>query len=377
MDHKIIPTALLKHELLITRETALQCWETYGLSKYVLGPPLVRPFISFLNQVFLLLDVFFLRRYKKVRIEKPVFITGHPRSGTTFLHRTLTSTDEFSCFKFWHTYFPSLFARTAFSPIANFLIQKQRDAVLVKDSGHSVALDSTEEEEFLFLKSYNSPMATLFLPLAFSAEDHWELFYFEKQPEVLKNEMMRLFEGCMKRQLYYLKRSQVLAKMPYAMLRFQSIMNHFPDAKFVYLIRSPFEVIPSYLSLITEILERFWSVEQLSETGLRRIYQRAYEQSIRYYQWVDMLENTAIANTENFMTLPYSLLKTDLLGAVENLLEFTQMPISKTLRGQIAEASGKQKAYRSVHRNRPFEEFGFSKDRVAQDFAFVLEKYGF
>ena len=132
-------------------------------------------------------------------------------------------------------------------------------------------------------------MATLFLPLAFGAQDHWELFYFEKQPEALKNEMMRLFEGCLKRQVYFLKKSQVLAKMPYAMLRFQSIITHFPDAKFVYLIRSPYETIPSYLSLIREILARFWSIEQLSETQVRRIYQRAYEQSIRYYQWVAML----------------------------------------------------------------------------------------
>ena len=377
MDHKALSTTLLKHELSMTRETASQCWETYGLSKYVLGPPLVRPAVSFLNRVFLLMDEVFLRRYKEVRIEKPVFITGHPRSGTTFLHRILTSTDEFSCFKFWHTYFPSLFARTAFSPIANFLIRKQKDAVLVKDAGHSVALDSTEEEEFLFLKSYNSPMATLFLPLAFGAEDHWELFYFEKQPEALKNEMMRLFKGCLKRQIYYLKRNQVLAKMPYAMLRFQSILNYFPDAKFVYLIRSPFEVIPSHLSLIREILERFWSIENLSETQLGRIYQRAYEQSIRYYQWVVMLEETGVLNAGNFLTLPYSLLKTDLLGAVEGFLEFTRIPISKELRGHITEASGKQKAYRRAHTNRTLEAFGFSEDRVAQDFAFVFEKYGF
>lgn len=375
MYNPFFSTKLLKHELTMTRETALQCWKTYGLSKYVLGPPVVRPCVSFLNHFFLLLDEIFLRRYKNIQIKKPVFITGHPRSGTTFLHRILTGTDEFSCFRFWHTYFPSLFARTAFSPIADSLIRRRKDSVLVKDSGHSMALDSIEEEEFLFLKSYNSPMATLFLPLAFGKNDHWDLFYFEKQPEDLKNEMMQLFKGCLKRQVHFLKKSQVLAKMPYAMLRVPSILKVFPDAKFIYLIRSPFEVIPSYLSLIREILERFWSIEQLSETQLRRIYDRAYEQGIRYFQWVAWLEEKGVLHAGNFLTLPYSLLKTDLIGAVEGFLEFTQIPVSKELRGQIVEASGKQKGYRRTHRNLPLEDFGFSKDRLAQDFSFVMDKY--
>ncbi|MEM6704121.1 MAG: sulfotransferase, partial [Acidobacteriota bacterium] len=36
-----------------------------------------------------LLDELFYRGYRRVRIERPLFILGLPRSGTTHLHRTL------------------------------------------------------------------------------------------------------------------------------------------------------------------------------------------------------------------------------------------------------------------------------------------------
>ncbi|MGB0184984.1 MAG: sulfotransferase, partial [Opitutales bacterium] len=37
----------------------------------------------------LFLDELLFPNYRKVKIEAPVFITGIPRSGTTFVHRTL------------------------------------------------------------------------------------------------------------------------------------------------------------------------------------------------------------------------------------------------------------------------------------------------
>jgi len=46
-----------------------------------------------------------------VKIENPVFIIGHPRSGTTFLHSILTPTEEFLIFKDWELNHPSLTMR--------------------------------------------------------------------------------------------------------------------------------------------------------------------------------------------------------------------------------------------------------------------------
>ena len=47
----------------------------------------------------LFLDNILFPGYRNVQIENPIFIIGHPRSATTFLHKTLKQTDEFLVFK--------------------------------------------------------------------------------------------------------------------------------------------------------------------------------------------------------------------------------------------------------------------------------------
>ena len=54
------------------------------------------------NHLALLLDEIFYPKYKKLEINKPLFIIGIPRSGTTLLFRSLALDQEkFSYFLLW------------------------------------------------------------------------------------------------------------------------------------------------------------------------------------------------------------------------------------------------------------------------------------
>jgi len=370
-------STLFGYTISMVLKTTDRCWKTFGFGRYLLNALIGKPFLVFFNYFLFLLDNVFYKDYQKINLVKPVFITGHPRSGTTFLHRLLSQTEEFTCFEFWNTVFSSLVARKILSPIDRIIKNRSQDAVFVKESGHFISWNSIEEEEFLLLGCYNSPMASLFTGLAFGKEDFWDLFYFDEQPKILNNEIMKYFTGCLKRQVYYLGRKQILAKMPYAMLRFQSFIKAFPDAKFVYLIRSPLDVVPSYLSLIRAILDDLWGLGNIPPSLLELIYKRIYDQSIRYYQWVDELEDKGILNPNQFMTLPYNLLKTDLTKALSLFSEFTEIRFSDKLKNEILKLSKKQKTYQREHQNMALEDFGFSRDSVLQDFDFVFDKYGF
>lgn len=46
------------------------------------------------NAFLRMLDHLFFPGFKKVEVKRPVFIIGHPRSGTTFIHKLFTQTDE-------------------------------------------------------------------------------------------------------------------------------------------------------------------------------------------------------------------------------------------------------------------------------------------
>ena len=58
------------------------------------------------------LDRILFPAYRKQPIDRPVFIVGNPRSGTTFLHRLLLgSGDDLAAFELWEMLFPAITAR--------------------------------------------------------------------------------------------------------------------------------------------------------------------------------------------------------------------------------------------------------------------------
>ena len=63
--------------------------------------------------LFLLLDEILFPGYRKTKVEKPVFIIGNPRSGTTFLHRIMDKDKQnFTSFQVWELIFaPSITQR--------------------------------------------------------------------------------------------------------------------------------------------------------------------------------------------------------------------------------------------------------------------------
>ena len=52
-------------------------------------------------------------------IERPVFVVGHARSGTTFVHRLMSQDeDRFSVFRLYELYFPSLLQKKLIRGVA-------------------------------------------------------------------------------------------------------------------------------------------------------------------------------------------------------------------------------------------------------------------
>ena len=67
------------------------------------------PVRTVLHGVCFLLDYVFFPRLWRQRVDQPVFIVGHARSGTTLMHRLLSADGErFSYFLYWEMFFPSL-----------------------------------------------------------------------------------------------------------------------------------------------------------------------------------------------------------------------------------------------------------------------------
>lgn len=354
------------------------CWKTFGFGFIFLRWFLLLPLAISFTHTTLFLDRIFFPQYRKASVKSPIFIIGHPRSGTTFLHHLLTQTNEFTTFKAWHIIFPSLTARTVLKPLVNYLIKKNRSSIIPDDIGHGVSLDRVEEEELLFLHKADTQFVFLTTPLAFDDQEHPDIRFHDQQPVSRRQSSVKFFEGCLKRHIYYTGKQQVVAQIHYSTHRIKTLLETFPDAKFIYLVRSPYETIPSHLSLDRNFLDHHCGgLENIPLDRLQRYEERRYRYNVDLYRYFYNLQKNQEIPVDNVMVLRYDLLISDLDEVFEKIVNFTGINPSNQLKQVVEQQSQLQKNYKRQHRVRNLEEFNLTKEKLVEDLAFVFEEYGF
>ena len=77
----------------------------------VVGLPLFLT-LQAVHWICFVLDEVCFPSYRQMKLKEPVFVLGVPRSGTTFLHKTLQRDSRYTTFSVWECLFaPSIFER--------------------------------------------------------------------------------------------------------------------------------------------------------------------------------------------------------------------------------------------------------------------------
>jgi len=168
---------------------------------------------------------------------------------------------------------------------------------------------------------------------------------------------------------------RVVAKLFSVTTRVPEFLEAFPDAKILYMVRDPVDIMPSGMSLVTGVLESrfgFWSQpEALRARYLERLYQAFVELFRRFHEdWT-----TGRIPKDKVMIVRYDRMMQDFEGLMDELLAFTGAEATETLRATIRERAEKQRAYRSKHAY-DLEKFGLDAERIRTDCAFVYETFG-
>lgn len=356
-------------------------WKHLGPKNAI--PSLCYPIYSLFAHATMSMDRVLFPSVNKVQVKNPVFILGHPRSGTTFFHRLLTQTDEFPTFELWEIMVPSLTGRKLLRPFVEriggaFRKEAYHNAdAMFSDGAHDTGAHSVEEEELLLNLKLDTQMFTFLTPLAFDEEDWIEVVFSDHQSLERRRGSTRFLRECFKRHIYETGKGQILAKMPYSTLRIKSLMAEFPDAKFIYLVRSPYDTIPSHLSLHRSFFANRWGLDNIEPAALKRYYQRRYRHNVDLYRYFYDLHKSGELPEDKVKVIRYDLFLSDLENAFNELIEFTGIEVSDALRQRIKEQAQKQKVYKRGHKNLDLEDFGISKEQIAKDLDFVFEEYGF
>lgn len=188
--------------------------------------------------------VIFNRRIKKVNLQKnpPVFILGHWRSGTTHLHYLMSKDPQFSYLSNYKAFLlnVSLLGRTWLKFILSPLMPDKRPQDNVP-----MSVDAPAEEEQPFTNlSTRSGMHSFFFPKNTSYHEKYNLF----------RGITRREKRLWKRDYTYLLKlisysdggnRQLVLKNPHNTGRVKELLELFPNAKFVFIHRNPYEVFHS------------------------------------------------------------------------------------------------------------------------------------
>lgn len=330
---------------------------------------------------FLFLDNIFFPKYRKVPIVKPVFIVGHPRSGTSLLHRLLGEHPQSGAFKLWQIENPSLTARYFLKPYIDYRIRKGKKSYIYlnssKDTGRQISPTDVEHEEFLYFPILDTQLAFIFYALALDEKPHDELVYCDDQP--YRRESVRFLKGCLQRQLYYTGAHQAIIHAHYSTLRLKTLLEEFPDAKFIYLVRSPYETIASHSSLhLKGLLSRYGKASKigldLSQGTVRSYFQRRYRYDCDLYRYAEQFFENQIP-ADRLRVVKYDDLIGNMKETVCSLLDFAQLPPDEELTKKLEAKIANQKNYKRKHKVEDLEFFGLTKEQVYQDLSFVFDKY--
>lgn len=228
------------------------------------------------------------KKYRRLLADKPLehdplFILGHWRSGTTFLHNILAQDKHFGYTTTYQTVFPHyvMALQGIFKPVMNFVMPKRRPT-----DNMELAPDLPQEEEFALnnMCPYNYYNFWIFPDRMQEYCNRFLTFRDIREDEL--QAFSQSFEKLVKISLWNTGGTQYLSKNPPHTGRIKALSGFFPRARFIYLIRNPYTVFESTRSFFSNTIKSLQlnsiSDEEMEQNILRNyieLYHAYKEQS--------------------------------------------------------------------------------------------------
>lgn len=334
------------------------------------------PFYIFLMRMCLLSDNIFFREYKKAEVKEPVFIIGHYRSGSTFLQRFLEKEKGLRSMTLGDVLMPSILFHWLFKGLLTLSLKSLPDSMFNNEEGigHKMGVDLSEEDQsiFWFYLTGESPMLETSY-MADSYKYHSKLHYeYSGYYNYGTDKLIQFLKKCYQRYLYRVGGGRILSKSPPFTCYMRTLLDTFPDGKFIYLVRTPYEVIPSWLSLC-----KAQFTETFGESRIKnKMYKERYRQSVELYKYFERIKNLNEFKNRIYY-VNYDELMNNFEEVYTGMLKFLGIKLTDSTEKRIKEQGDKQRRYKRKHKVLGIEEFELSKKDIKRDLGFVFDKYGF
>lgn len=303
------------------------------------------------------------RDIRRTKIEHhPIFIIGHWRSGTTLLHELLVLdkrhafADNYSCFA------PNHFVLTSwFLPWALwFLMPSKRPMDNMKLGWHR-----PQEDEFALC---NMGVPSPYLTMAFPNHPPQHQQYLDLDgltDEQLQQwkEQFRWFIQC----LTHKTPKRMVLKSPPHTCRIKTLLELFPDARFVHIVRDPYVVFPSTMNL----WKRLYRDQGFQVPKYADLEGHVFETFNRMYEAFD--RDRPLIAPSRFCEVRYEDLVPDVLGQMERIYDTLQLGGFDSARPALEKYVAAQAGYKTNRYDMSPE----LRDAITRRWATFIDKYGY
>ncbi|SMC90010.1 Sulfotransferase family protein [Desulfocicer vacuolatum DSM 3385] len=365
---------LRQHIYKISKRNILTTYRELGLSRVAVATGMYLWML--LVRFSMVLDQFFFPNINKINIKQPIFIMGAGRTGSTFLYRLINRHNDYVASKFWHILIPSLTLRVLLHPLIHFIERKESNVnyeVLGSGEGHKTTLTTFEEDEMVLGHIMDTQHLSFSTSLGLHPDGFDELVYHDQQPH--RREAVKFLKAYLQRQIKFLKKNQVISKAVFSTFRLKTLLEIFPDAKFIHLIRSPLDAIPSHMTLHKKVSEKFnpGVSSQAISTFLKYRYRYNCEALLQF----ENLRSQGIIDEKCFLEIRYEDLRDNLEMTMNRIVDFTGINVDKDLQAHWEKQARRQKSYKPNHVNLSFEMLEITPELIQQDLKQIFEKYNF
>ncbi|MBT3187769.1 MAG: sulfotransferase [Anaerolineae bacterium] len=325
------------------------------------------------------LDDILFPAYKNHPVEKPLFILSNYRSGSTFLHRLLSHDQKnFTSMRTWDIYLtPSITQRklvdllkkidSLFGSPFYHLIKKIDQIGLQKVAIHPISFFEPEEDENILLHNWSSFLIIYLFPFLDELPPYQ--FFDRDLPADEKNRIMGFYKSMLQRHLYATGASYFVSKNPSFSAKISTLKEFFPDARIIYLVRNPLDMLPSTVSWLNyawnifgEPAEKYIYLDEICELS-----QHWYRYPLAYLD-EHPSANHLILNYDKMIKHPKSIIRDFYVQfGYEHQIELDEA---------FTEGIKATEARRGEH-DYSYEEMGYTRAGIIATFADIFERFGF
>lgn len=319
----------------------------------------------FFAPVYFLERLLYRNRINNTKVVKPIFILGHHRSGTTYLHNLLSRDPNLAFCSTYQALVPNQFLLGG--GIFRRILGKFMPATRPQDNVKSGAEMPIEEEFAMgnmcgvsFTHSYYFPQS---IRQVFDS-----VVTFETATPALMDEWKTTFDYLLKKLSFKNSGKRLVLKSPSNTGRMKELLSLYPDAVFIHIHRDPNVVYLSNVNLYEKILPILSfqkadnkDIDDFIFYSYRKIHEKflADKKSTPVSKLVEISFNDLVADPMEQLERIYRHLGIDGFGQAAP--HFTE---------EIKDAAGyKTNSYKSPD--------AATKKRIAEEWGFMFDAYGY